>query len=134
MFNQVRKYTDQAGLEDLQAAQNLLGPVDEAMRTRDLLGALKIARQCTQYFDKFIPHVNNPDLKQYLVDGNVRIRSFIDSVEKKGPTLFALNHFLTSEFTNLGGILSGLLKKVGELLHGVGGAVGGLVHSLKLKV
>lgn len=130
VFNKVREFTEPEGLDALQAAQNLLVPVDEALRKRDLSAALKLARECSQLFNKFIPHVTNKDLQQYLIDGNVRIGHFIDSVEKQGPTLFAVNTFLTAEFKNIGGVLKALLLKVGNLVHNVTSLVGGVVHNV----
>lgn len=123
----MREYTEPEGLESLQAAQNLLIPIDEALRKRDLKGALNIARDCIHYFDQFIPYVNNKDFQQYLINGNIRMAQFVDSVEKQGPTLFALNHFLTAEFKNIGSIVKNLLGRVGNLLGGVLHNVGGLL-------
>lgn len=127
MFDKVREYTEPEGLESLQAAQNLLIPIDEALRKRDLKGALKIARKCIHYFDQFIPYVKNKDFQQYLINGNIRMAKFVESVDKQGPTLFVLNHFLTAEFKNLGSILKNLLGRVGHLLGGVLHGVGDLL-------
>lgn len=114
----------------MQAAQNLLIPIDEALRKRDLKGALNIARDCIHYFDQFIPYVNNKDFQQYLINGNIRMAQFVESVDKQGPTMFALNHFLTAEFKNLGGILKNLLGRVGSLVHNVTGLLGGVLHGV----
>lgn len=45
-YDKVREYTEPDGLESLQAAQDFLAPIDQELREGDLIGALKLAREC----------------------------------------------------------------------------------------
>lgn len=70
-----------------------------------------------------------------------RVEKFLGSIEKQGPTMWAINTFFSAESKNLGNILGALVKAVvnvvhnvtnlvGGVVHDVGGLVGGLVHKI----
>lgn len=144
LFDEVRKHTDPEGLQYVELGQSQLAPVDNALKNGDIRGALKISRKCIPYLKALILHVNEDSLQQHLKDTAERIESFVEKVEKQGPTMFALNTFFSAESKKLGGILGALVKAVvnvvnnvnsavGGVVRNVGGVVGGLLHSLKIK-
>lgn len=68
--------------------------------------------------------MNNKQLQQYLINGQIRMAKFVDNVEKTGPTLFALSNVLSGEFNNLRSILGVIVGAVIILVHKVSGIAG----------
>lgn len=130
LFDEVRKHTDPEGLKYIDLGQSQLAPVDQALKSGDIMGAVKIARGCIPYLQSVLPYVNEENLKQHLIETADRVEKFLGSVEKQGPTMWAINTFFSAESKNLGNILGALVKAVVNVVHNVTNLVGGVVHDV----